>query len=43
VNSAEAIERVPIHTDVDGVVRVAGTRVTLDTMVAAFDAGATAE
>jgi len=43
VNSAETIERVPIHTDADGVVRVAGTRVTLDTIVAAFDAGATAE
>jgi uncharacterized protein (DUF433 family) len=43
VNSAEAIERVPIHTDADGVVRVAGTRVTLDTIVAAFGAGATAE
>ena len=42
VNSAETIERVPIHTDADGVVRVAGTRVTLDTIVAAFDAGATA-
>jgi len=43
VDSAETIERVPIHTDADGVVRVAGTRVTLDTIVAAFDAGATAE
>jgi hypothetical protein len=43
VNPAETIERVPIHTDGDGVVRVAGTRVTLDTIVAAFDAGATAE
>ena len=43
VDSAETIERVPIHTDADGVVRVAGTRVTLDTVVAAFDAGATAE
>jgi uncharacterized protein (DUF433 family) len=43
VNSTEIIERVPIHTDADGVVRVAGTRVTLDTIVAAFDAGATAE
>jgi uncharacterized protein (DUF433 family) len=43
VHSAETIERVPIHTDADGVVRVAGTRVTLDTIVAAFDAGATAE
>lgn len=43
MNSAETIERIPIHTDADGVVRVAGTRVTLDTIVAAFDAGATAE
>jgi uncharacterized protein (DUF433 family) len=36
-------ERAPIQTDVDGVIRVGGTRVTLDTVVAAFDAGATAE
>jgi len=43
VDAAETIERVPIHTDADGVVRVAGTRVTLDTIVGAFDAGATAE
>lgn len=43
MNSAETVERVPIQTDADGVVRVAGTRVTLDTLVAAFDAGATAE
>jgi uncharacterized protein (DUF433 family) len=43
VDSAETIERVPIHTDADGVVRVAGTRVTLDTIVGAFEAGATAE
>lgn len=43
MNSAETIERVPIHTDADGVVRAAGTRVTLDTIVGAFDAGATAE
>ena len=43
VNMAETLERVPIHTDAEGVVRVAGTRVTLDTLVAAFDAGATAE
>jgi hypothetical protein len=43
VDSTETIERVPIHTDADGVVRVAGTRVTLDTIVVAFEAGATAE
>ncbi len=36
-------ELIPLETDVDGVVRVGGTRVTLDTMVAAFEEGATAE
>lgn len=36
-------EPVPIETNADGVIRVGGTRVTLDTVVAAFDAGATAE
>lgn len=36
-------ERVPLTTDADGVVRVAGTRVTLDTLVAAFESGATPE
>lgn len=39
----ETTERVPIRTDAEGVVRVGGTRVTLDTLVAAFDAGATPE
>jgi uncharacterized protein (DUF433 family) len=34
---------IPIQTDRDGVARVGGTRVTLDTIVAAFDEGATAE
>jgi len=43
MNVAQTTERVPIHTDANGVVRVAGTRVTLDTIVGAFDAGATAE
>ena len=43
MNSTDTVERVPIEADADGVVRVAGTRVTLDTLVAAFDAGATAE
>jgi uncharacterized protein (DUF433 family) len=43
VNGTETTERVPIRTDADGVIRVGGTRVTLDTLVAAFDAGATAE
>lgn len=36
-------ERVPIETDADGVIRVGGTRVTLDSVVAAFEVGATAE
>ncbi len=36
-------ERAPLNTDSEGVVRVAGTRVTLDTVVAAFLDGATPE
>jgi uncharacterized protein (DUF433 family) len=34
---------IPIELDADGVARVGKTRVTLDTVVAAFDRGATAE
>jgi len=34
---------VPLDTDLDGVVRVGHTRVTLDTVVGAFEDGATAE
>ena len=34
---------VPLATDPDGVVRVGSTRVTLDTIIAAFLEGATAE
>ena len=40
---AVATQQIPLVTDGDGVVRVGGTRVTLDTIVAAFDEGATAE
>ena len=36
-------EPIPLHPDSDGVVRVGGTRVTLDTIVVAFEEGATAE
>jgi len=36
-------EIVPIETDDDGVIRVGKTRVTLDTLVAAFKDGATPE
>lgn len=34
---------VPLQTDVEGVVRVGNTRVTLDTVIAAFKEGATVE
>jgi uncharacterized protein (DUF433 family) len=42
---AEALttEAIPLVTGADGVMRVRGTRVTLDTVVAAFTEGATAE
>jgi len=36
-------EIVPVETDADGVIRVSKTRVTLDTIVIAFNEGATAE
>ncbi len=36
-------ERAPISADADGVMRVGGTRVTLDTLVAAFRDGLSAE
>src|ERR1043165_1798440 len=42
---AEALnfESFPLQADSDGVIRVRGTRVTLDTVWAAFQEGATAE
>ncbi len=39
----ELTEVIPLSTDNDGVIRVGNTRVTLDTIVAAFKEGATAE
>ena len=36
-------EPVPLRADPSGVLRVGGTRVTLDTVVGAFDGGASAE
>jgi uncharacterized protein (DUF433 family) len=36
-------EPVPLVLDADGVARIGRTRVTLDTLVAAFEEGATAE
>lgn len=37
------IEAVPIRIDVDGVRRIGKTRVTLDTIISAYQEGATAE
>ena len=36
-------QSLPLHIDADGVIRVAHTRVTLETVIAAFTKGATAE
>jgi uncharacterized protein (DUF433 family) len=36
-------QTIPLGEDADGVLRVSGTRVTLDTLVAAFQDGATPE
>ncbi len=36
-------EPLPLEPDADGVIRVGKTRITLDTVVAAFNEGATAE
>lgn len=47
MNQVDAISAVvtvvPLQKDADGVIRVGGTRVTLDTVIAAFLEGATAE
>ena len=37
------VNALPLHSDADGVIRVGNTRVTLDSVVAAFIEGATAE
>jgi uncharacterized protein (DUF433 family) len=39
----EQSQPIPLRSDADGVIRVAGTRVTLDTIAYAFEQGATAE
>lgn len=38
-----AVETIPIAKDAEGVIRVSGTRVTLDSLVEAFQQGATPE
>lgn len=43
MSSATAAEHVPLATDAEGVLRVGGTRVTLDTIVAAYRKGDTPE
>jgi uncharacterized protein (DUF433 family) len=43
MSEAATIETIPLMTDSDGVIRVSGTRVTLETIVAAFREGATPE
>ncbi len=43
MTSLPASAQVPLVTDAEGTVRVAGTRVTLDSIIMAFRTGATAE
>lgn len=43
MNLTIAVEQVPLAADADGVIRVAGTRLSLDTIILAFHQGATAE
>ncbi len=43
MNLTIAVEQAPLATDAHGVIRVAGTRLPLDTIVFAFHQGATAE
>src|ERR1022692_2359446 len=41
--NSETIETIPMVTGADGVIRVSGTRVTLDSILLAFNDGATPE
>jgi uncharacterized protein (DUF433 family) len=43
MNLAAVTEKIPIDTDKDGAIRVGNTRVTLETLVSAFNGGSTAE
>jgi Protein of unknown function (DUF433) len=43
MTEALTTEPIPVVTGTDSVMRVRGTRITLDTVVAAFNEGATAE
>jgi uncharacterized protein (DUF433 family) len=41
--STAAVEPIPLSTDANGVIRVAGTRVTMDTVIDTFLTGASPE
>jgi uncharacterized protein (DUF433 family) len=41
--TSETVETIPMATGTDGVIRVSGTRVTLDSILLAFNEGATPE
>jgi uncharacterized protein (DUF433 family) len=41
--NAAAVEPIPLSTDAGGVIRIAGTRITLDTLVDNFMTGASPE
>jgi uncharacterized protein (DUF433 family) len=41
--TSDTIETIPMTTGADGVIRVSGTRVTLDSILLAFNEGATPE
>ena len=43
MSSSSVTEIIPLRTDSAGVIRIGGTRITLDTVVGAFCDGATAE
>jgi uncharacterized protein (DUF433 family) len=43
LSAGETIETIPIVAGTDGVIRVSGTRVTLDSILVAFNDGATPE
>ncbi len=43
MSTSTALEPIPLRTDDQGVIRIANTRVRLDTVVSAFETGASAE
>lgn len=43
LDASATVEPIPLSTDADGVIRVAGTRITLDTVIDTFMTGASPE